>query len=122
MNCGRSDHGSGVLAALAGVVLLPCVVLALWIVVVFNTRYRTCVQLENGANLGYEAVFDLSRPYLKPIAVPRLEDGTPILRDMLWSIKVTPTTIYGVSHIDRGYAGFIPALVSLGADITRAEG
>ena len=106
MNSGRSDHGSGVLAALAGVVLLPCVVLALWIVVVFNARYRTCVQLENGANLGYEAVFDLSRPYLKPIAVPRLEDGTPILPDMLWSIKITPTTIYGLSLepvSERGY-------------------
>lgn len=106
MNSGGSDHGSGVLAALAAVVLLPCVVLALWVVVVFNARYRTCVQLENGANLGYEAVFDLSRPYLKPIAVPRLNDGTPILRDKLWSIKITPTSIYGLSlePVDeRGY-------------------
>jgi len=106
MNFGRKDHGTGVLAALAGVVLLPCAILALWIVVVFNARYRTCVQLENGANLGYEAVFDLSRPYLKPISVPRLENGTPILRDMLWSIKITPTTIYGLSlePVDeRGY-------------------
>jgi len=80
--------------------------LALWIVFVLNAKYRTCVQLENGANLGYEAVFDLSRPYLKPIAVPRLVDGTPILRDLLWSIKVTQTTIYGLSlePVDeRGY-------------------
>lgn len=106
MNYGRKDHGTGALAARAGVVLLPCAILALWIVVVFNARYRTCVQLENGANLGYEAVFDLSRPYMKPIAVPRLEDGTPILRDMLWSIKITPTTIHGLSlePVDqRGY-------------------
>ncbi len=106
MNYGRKDRGTGVLAALAGVVLLPCAILALWIVVVFNARYRTCVQLENGANLGYEAVFDLSRPYLKPIAVPRFEDGTPMLRDMLWSVKITPTTIYGLSlePVDeRGY-------------------
>jgi len=70
MNCGRSDQGRGVLAAVAGVVLLPCVLLALWVVVVLNARYRTCVQLENGANLGYEAVFDLSRPYLKPSPEP----------------------------------------------------
>lgn len=106
MKCVRSDLGRGVLAAVAGVVLLPCVLLTLWVVVVFNGRYRTCVQLENGANLGYEAVFDLSRPYLKPIAVPRWEDGTPILRDMLWSIKITPTTLYGLSLEpldERGY-------------------
>lgn len=106
MNYGRKVRGAGALAALAGVVRLACAILALWIAVVFNARYRTCVQLENGANLGYEAVFDLSRSYLKPIAVPRLEDGTPILRDMLWSIKITPTTIYGLSlePVDeRGY-------------------
>jgi hypothetical protein len=107
MNYRGSDDGDdGALGALAGVVLLPCAFLALWVVVVFNARYRTCVQLENGANLGYEAVFDFSRPYLKPIAAPRLEDGTPILRDMLWSIKITPTSIYGLSlaPIDgRGY-------------------
>jgi hypothetical protein len=106
MNYGRKEHGAEVISALAGVVLIPCAIVALWIVVVFNARYRTCVQLENGANLGYEAVFDLRRPYLKPIAVPRLADGTPILRDMLWSIKITPTTIYGLSleSVDeRGY-------------------
>ena len=104
---GRDDGDDGVLGALAGVVLIPIVLLALWVVIVFNVRYRTCVKLENGANLGYEAVFDLSRPYLKPIAVPRLEDGTPIIRDSLWSIKVTQTTIYGLSMApaidERGY-------------------
>ncbi len=31
------------------------------------------------------------------------------------------TTIYGVSHIDRGYAGFVEALRSVGAEIVRAE-
>ncbi|HBJ73926.1 MAG TPA: UDP-N-acetylglucosamine 1-carboxyvinyltransferase, partial [Actinobacteria bacterium] len=29
------------------------------------------------------------------------------------------TTIYGVSHIDRGYAGFVPDLIRLGAQISR---
>jgi UDP-N-acetylglucosamine 1-carboxyvinyltransferase len=29
------------------------------------------------------------------------------------------TTIYGMSHIDRGYANFVPALVALGADVRR---
>lgn len=31
------------------------------------------------------------------------------------------TTVYGVGHIDRGYAGFVPALRSLGADVSRDE-
>ena len=31
------------------------------------------------------------------------------------------TTVYGVGHIDRGYAGFVPALQSLGATVVRAE-
>ncbi|MDP1877734.1 MAG: UDP-N-acetylglucosamine 1-carboxyvinyltransferase [Actinomycetota bacterium] len=31
------------------------------------------------------------------------------------------TTVYGVGHIDRGYAGFVPALRSLGADVRRDE-
>ncbi|MHB1165577.1 MAG: UDP-N-acetylglucosamine 1-carboxyvinyltransferase [Candidatus Nanopelagicales bacterium] len=31
------------------------------------------------------------------------------------------TTVYGVGHIDRGYAGFVPALCSLGADVRRDE-
>ncbi len=103
-----SDNGNdGVLGALLGLALIPIVVVALWVVIVFNNSYRTCVRLENGANLGYEAVFDLGRRYLKPIAVPRLEDGTPIVRDRLWSIKITPTTIYGLSMApaidERGY-------------------
>jgi UDP-N-acetylglucosamine 1-carboxyvinyltransferase len=29
------------------------------------------------------------------------------------------TTVYGVGHIDRGYAGFVPALQALGADVRR---
>ena len=31
------------------------------------------------------------------------------------------TTVYGVSHIDRGYSGFVPDLVRLGAQITRDQ-
>lgn len=31
------------------------------------------------------------------------------------------TTIYGVGHIDRGYAGFVPALRSLGAEVERVD-
>jgi UDP-N-acetylglucosamine 1-carboxyvinyltransferase len=31
------------------------------------------------------------------------------------------TTVYGVGHIDRGYAGFVPSLQALGARVERAE-
>ncbi len=31
------------------------------------------------------------------------------------------TTVYGVSHIDRGYSGFVPSLRGLGAEISREE-
>jgi UDP-N-acetylglucosamine 1-carboxyvinyltransferase len=31
------------------------------------------------------------------------------------------TTVYGVSHIDRGYAGFVPALQGLGAAVERDD-
>jgi UDP-N-acetylglucosamine 1-carboxyvinyltransferase len=31
------------------------------------------------------------------------------------------TTVYGVSHIDRGYAGFVESLQGLGADIVRDQ-
>lgn len=31
------------------------------------------------------------------------------------------TTVYGVSHIDRGYAGFVPALCRLGAEVDRVD-
>ena len=31
------------------------------------------------------------------------------------------TTIYGASHLDRGYADFVPALIGLGAQVERIE-
>jgi UDP-N-acetylglucosamine 1-carboxyvinyltransferase len=31
------------------------------------------------------------------------------------------TTVYGVGHIDRGYAGFVPDLLGLGADVVRDQ-
>ena len=32
------------------------------------------------------------------------------------------TTVFGMSHVDRGYAGFVPALQRLGADVERIAG
>lgn len=95
MNEAEPDEGGGIGRAVFVVVLIPLLLAATWLFIVFNARYRTCVQLENGANLGYEAVFDLSRPYFKPIAVPRHADGTPLIRNDMWAIFVTDTTIYG---------------------------
>lgn len=83
------------LRALLIAILCVMTVPAAWIFWTFNNRYRQCVQLENGMNLGYEAVFDLGRPLLRPIAVPRFPDGTPLVRDQMWGLYVTPTTIYG---------------------------
>lgn len=78
-----------------GCVLFVALVPVLWLAVVFNVRHRICVRLENGANLGYEAVFDLTRPLFRPIAVPKLPDGIPLIRDGMWAIYVSNTTIYG---------------------------
>lgn len=63
------------------------------------------MQFGKGANLGCETVYDLSRPYLEPIAVPRLQYGTP-MRDALWTIKIIPASICGLSPevmSERGY-------------------
>jgi len=79
---------------------LPVLILlvpAVWLFLSFNTKYNQCVSLKNGMNLGYEAILDFSRPYFKPIAVPRFADGTPLIRDELWATFVTDTSDYGVS-------------------------
>jgi hypothetical protein len=84
-------------AALVSLVFAVILVPALWLFLAFDHKYRQCVALRNGLNLGYEAVFDLGRPFLKPIAVPKFRDGTPLIRDDLWALYVTDTTIHGVS-------------------------
>lgn len=97
---GRAFTGFFLVVALL-VVLVPTGLL-FW---GYNRTYRQCVKLENGLNLGYEAVFDLSRSVFRPIAVPKFADGTPLIRDDLWSIYVTGTTVYGESLASAG-AGF----------------
>ena len=92
----NKGHGS-VIKAVLGLLLLLLLVPTAWVFLAFNSKYRQCVQLENGLNLGYEAVFDLSDPYFKPISVPRFPDGTPLIRDETWAIYVTDTTIYGLT-------------------------
>jgi len=85
------------LLAWIGFIVFPILLGVIWLFVVFNVKYRTCVPLENGLNLGYAAVFDLSNPYLKPIAVPKFEDGTPLIYDKTWEIYVTDKAIYGLA-------------------------
>ncbi|MCB5411092.1 hypothetical protein [Pseudogemmobacter faecipullorum] len=75
------------------VLLLP----AAWLFNAYDRKYRVCEPLGNGMYLGYEAIFDLSRPSFKPIAVPKFPDGTPLIRDETWAIFVTATTIYGLA-------------------------
>lgn len=81
------------IAVAALILLLP----AVWLFIAYNGKHGVCVPLENGLNLGYEAVFDLSRPYFRPIAVPKFPDGAPLIRDKTWEIFVTDTTIYGLA-------------------------
>jgi hypothetical protein len=90
-----SQRVGQILAALSLTLIFISLIPALWVFIAFNAKYRSCVQLPNGMHLGYEAVFDLSRPYLKPIAVPKYSDGTPLIRKQTWAIYVTETTLYG---------------------------
>lgn len=85
-----------------GLGLLPFLLGAAWIFSVTFEKYSQCVPLKNGLNLGYEAVFDLSRPYFKPIAVPKLADGTPLIRDPIWALFVTDRAVYGVMLAIKG--------------------
>lgn len=85
------------LTVLVTVILCIMAVPAAWLFWVFNDRFRQCVQLENGLNLGYEAVFDLSSALFRPEAVARFADGTPLVRDKMWALFVTPSTLYGVT-------------------------
>lgn len=78
-------------------VMIALLLPAAWLFIAYDRKHRVCVPLENGLNLGYEAVFDLSRPYFRPTAVPRFPEGTPLIRDETWAIFVTETTIYGLA-------------------------
>jgi UDP-N-acetylglucosamine 1-carboxyvinyltransferase len=91
----------------------------------FEARFRFVQELARlGANVrtdGHHALVR-GRPTLSaaPVEATDIRAGAGLVLAGL--VAEGTTTVYGVSHIDRGYAGFIPALQSLGADITRAEG
>lgn len=91
------SHLAGTETAAIAFALIALLLPAAWLFNAYDRKYRVCVPLENGLYLGYEAIFDLSRPYFKPIAVPKFPDGSPLIRDETWAIFVTETTIYGLA-------------------------
>lgn len=100
------EPGAGVLPALIGLILIPIFVILLWLFIAFNNRYRSCVHLENGLTLGYEAVFDLGRPLLKPITVPRYQSGRPVVRHDTWPLYISDTTVHGVTFDETLSTGY----------------
>ncbi len=81
-------------------------IIVVYLVVGFNVKHRRCVQLENGLNIGYNAVFDLSHPYFLPEEVPKLPDGTPLVEGDVWPIYVSETTLYGIAFGEKGEKDF----------------
>lgn len=81
-------------------------IIGLWPFISYNREYRRCVQLKNGLNLGYNAVFDMSDPYLQPHGVPKYPDGTPLFDQPSWSVFITHTTVYGRTFGKPGEKAF----------------
>ena len=96
----NDDDDHNIARRFLGFFLVLGLVPIVWLFWGFNQTFRQCVTLKNGLNLGYEAVFDLSRPYFRPLAVPRFADGTPLVRDDLWALFISDTTAHGVSLSD----------------------
>ncbi|MBC9247550.1 hypothetical protein H4P12_12730 [Paracoccus sp. 11-3] len=92
-----NSHLAGTAKAATAFALIGLLLPAAWLFTAYDRKYGVCVPLENGLYLGYEAIFDLSRPYFMPIAVPKFPDGTPLIRDETWAIFVTETTLYGLA-------------------------
>ena len=86
-----SDRMIGFLA----VVCLFAMLLAAFPFYVYNKNFRRCVALENGLNLGYNAVFDLSLPYFLPKVVVKFPNGAPLVNHDLAPVFISSTTVYG---------------------------
>ena len=106
----KQEEESGFLGAIvAGLVFLFlfALLLSVWIFTAFGREFGRCVPLKNGLNLGYEALFDLRGTLFKPIAVPRFADGTPLVRDALWALYVTDTTVFGDTMANESEGGYV---------------
>jgi UDP-N-acetylglucosamine 1-carboxyvinyltransferase len=90
----------------------------------FEARFRFVQELARlGADVrtdGHHALVR-GRPGLSaaPVEATDIRAGAGLVLAGL--VAEGQTTVYGVGHIDRGYAGFVPALQSLGADVARVE-
>ncbi|MDP2288296.1 MAG: UDP-N-acetylglucosamine 1-carboxyvinyltransferase [Actinomycetota bacterium] len=88
----------------------------------FEARFRFVQELGRlGADVridGHHALVR-GRPQLSgaPVDATDIRAGAGLVLAGL--VAEGETTIYGVSHIDRGYAGFVPDLMRLGANISR---
>lgn len=88
----------------------------------FEARFRFVQELGRlGADVridGHHALVR-GRPQLSgaPVDATDIRAGAGLVLAGL--VAEGETTIYGVSHIDRGYAGLIPDLIRLGAQISR---
>ncbi len=92
--------------ALLGILLLILAIVGAWPFIAYNKEFRRCVQLKNGLNLGYNAVFDLREPYWLPEEVPKFPDGTPLVEGDVWPIYVTDSTLYGIALSETGSEDF----------------
>lgn len=88
----------------------------------FEARFRFVQEL---ARLGAEVRTDGHHALIRgradlsgaPVEATDIRAGAGLVLAGL--VAQGETTVYGVSHIDRGYAGFVEVLQSLGADIVR---
>ena len=90
----------------------------------FEARFRFVQELARlGADVrtdGHHAlVRGQERLSAAPVEATDIRAGAGLVLAGLVAEGVT--TVYGVSHIDRGYAGFVPGLQSLGAVVCREE-
>ena len=90
----------------------------------FEARFRFVQELSRlGADVRTDGHHALVRGQLAlsgaPVEATDIRAGAGLVLAGL--IAEGETTVYGVSHIDRGYAGFVPALAQLGARIVRDE-
>ncbi|MBI1352266.1 MAG: UDP-N-acetylglucosamine 1-carboxyvinyltransferase [Actinomycetales bacterium] len=90
----------------------------------FEARFRFVQELARlGADVrtdGHHAlVRGRARLSAAPVEATDIRAGAGLVLAGL--VAEGETTVYGVSHIDRGYAGFIPKLQGLGAGIVRMD-
>jgi UDP-N-acetylglucosamine 1-carboxyvinyltransferase len=90
----------------------------------FEARFRFVQELARlGADVRTDGHHALVRglPGLSgaPVEAPDIRAGAGLVLAGL--VAEGTTTVYGVGHIDRGYAGFVPDLLGLGADVVRDQ-